>query len=942
MWFFALLFVGSIVASLLLAPKPKIENARASNLSDLSFPRATEDAVVPLGLGRFRAKGPNTIWVDDWEARPIKKKQKTGLFSSKRVIVGYEYFVGVALAICLGPDCKLFKIWYGKDVLWEGEVSADGTAIAINLPNLFGGKEKGGGFVGTIRFYSGSFTQGVNPYMEGVVGVDDVTAYRGTCYVVFEHCNIGENNSLRDISFEISRYTNGLALAGDHHLIGLDLNPMELLYQLWTMEYGGLQVPTDFINYDLFQELAETVYDEGNGMSLLIGTANDGKDLSNEVLRQVDGLLYQDPPTGKIVPKLIRADYDVDDLQVFDESNILVIRNYTSKLWEDTFNQLRVKFTNREKKYETSPAMEQDLANISAQERIRSSTQSYPGVMTGELAQIIAKRDLAQMSVPLLAANIEFNREAVNLRPGSVFLWSWDAFGIEQVVMRIKSFDLGALADNRIVAECNQDQFAVAQTVFADASNGGTNPAGDDQAAEESDNVFVLEAPYFYANASGIALGSDKAIILVSASAPVGSNEYDVFTSIDTTTYTASKENVVYVPFGTLETTIAASDNLSTGTLAYDLDITLGLNVDVTDFEDFGASDVAQGFGMLVIGSEIFGHEGFTDNADGTITVATVWRALLDTAPSAHAIGADVFFIRGDNVVDDQFFHTDAVRVKVTPRTYADALDPADAAYATLALKKRAARPLRPRNVKFDGGTAFAPPALGTGSKTVTWANADRTSLTVRKLNDNANEYEAGQRTVFRYRLNAGAWVEALIDPGVATYTFNAGAGGGDTVDYEIYSTRDSLDSFSKWTFTAGASAGAGSSPDTGGPSPADTNDEYVAPPDALSIVFPFGETIGTYPIDIPITFDIELEDNFAGINVDVRDNPADGTAVFTVYKTGVSVGTVSITTGGVVTANTTGAGVALANGDSLSVEPPASEDSAMAGVTITFAANRG
>jgi hypothetical protein len=42
-WFIAIALVGLIGAFVLLMPKPKFENARASGLNDLQFPRATEN-----------------------------------------------------------------------------------------------------------------------------------------------------------------------------------------------------------------------------------------------------------------------------------------------------------------------------------------------------------------------------------------------------------------------------------------------------------------------------------------------------------------------------------------------------------------------------------------------------------------------------------------------------------------------------------------------------------------------------------------------------------------------------------------------------------------------------------------------------------------------------------------------------------------------------------
>lgn len=835
MWFLVALFVVSLAASLLLTPKAKFENARASGLDDLRFPRAEEGAPVPLIFGRVLMRGPNTGWVGDFEAVPIKKKQKTGLFSSKKVIIGYTYYVGLQLILSLGR-CTLHKIICDKDVLWQGTATADGTTMNINLPNLFGGKEKGGGFIGTLRYYTGSITQGINAYLEAK-NPGMTPAYRGFAYIVLEKCNIGEANQLRTMQFEMSQYTNGLGLAGGIERIGDDMNPMELLYQAFTLDWGGLDVDIDLLDLDSLHACAQTLFNESNGMSLCISQPNGGKELANEVLRQVDGLMYQDPLTGKMVMKLIRNDYNIDDLPIFDESNIIMIRSFTSKLWEDTINQVRVKYTNREKNYETGTGMVQDMANINAQGRVRSITQSYPGIMLGTLGVEVATRDLTQGSVPLMSASIEMNRQGAALRPGDPFLWAWDAYGLERVVMRVKNFDLGALNDNRIAVECNQDDFAVDLTVFAPPSGEGSGVIVPSDPAVASPARLVREGAYFFASSAGIALNPNQTVVVVSAVPPAGSEQFDIYISNDGgANYNASEQGVVYTPNGTLTGSIAAATGLTTGIIPT---VTIASNSD--EIESVTAAQIAQGAGLFYIGSELMAHESVTDHGDGTFTLINVRRALLDTVPVAHSIGDRVWFIEGDNVVDDPQGANDTIRVKVTPSTFKDQLDVADAPHDTLGLLARAQRPLRPGNVKFNGGVAFTPPADPAGSQTITWANRNRLSTKILSIVDATSENEPGQQTVVRFRQNGGSWTTFLLDPGVTTITIPTTASVGQVVDYEIYSTCNGRDSYSKWTFSAtvgggGTNTGGGSNAEApGGTPPTDTNPPYVPPPPVTS-----------------------------------------------------------------------------------------------------------
>ena len=943
MWFVFVAIAALTVAMLFLMPTPKFENARASSLDDLRFPQAKEGMPGALALGTVRVRGPNTIWYGDFEAVPIKKKVKTGLFSSKKVIVGHEYYLGFDMALALGPATKIRKLWWDKDVIWEGSVTASGTAININLPNLFGGKEKGGGFWGTLRCYMGTFAQSVNTYLEGAIGDPlGVPAYNGWVRIVFEKVCIGESPQLRALSVELQNLTNGAGLANPY--IGDDLNPAELLYQLLTLQWGGMDVSASELDLDSFIAAGATLYTEGNGMSLLITSATQGKQVIGEVLRQIDGTLYQDPETGKLVLKLIRDDYDIESLPVLDESNIMAVRSFSSTLWENTINQLRVSYTNRENNYEQGMAMAKDMANINAQGRLKSSVASYPGVTNAELANVLAHRDLAQLCVPLFKVTLELNRMPADLRPGDAFLWAWDEYQIDQVVMRVQKFNMGELLNGKLVVEALQDQFAIGNTVISSPGGSGWTPVPSLPASSASDRL-VREGHYFFYQAAEVQgdLIANRSGILVAAPQPSGATSAEVNASTDAgATYSVVEEAYVFTPVGTLQTTISATASLGTGVIAT-VDVS-GFTAD--DLETFTVAERNAGGGLFIIGTEYFLYETVTDLGGGTFRLGNVWRALLDSAPVAHSIGAKVYILSGDNFVDDTFPGDAALRVKMRTQTINETMDLDDVPYDSLTLKNRVWRPACPANIKFDGGTAFTGPANASGSHTITWANRDRTSATVRKITDSTSEYEAGQRTVFRYRKNAGAWTTVTLDPGVTSCTFDAGAVGSDTVDYELYSTRDGVDSYNKWTFSAVAggssgSSGGGSAPDTGGSAPPDDQSPYVPPLDGLSIVFPFGETIGTYPIDIPITFDIDIADNFAGSNADVRTNPADGTKTFTMKVNGSSVGTVAITTGGAVTFNTTGAGLSLVAGDTLTCEPPSPEDSAMAGVTISIAGTR-
>jgi hypothetical protein len=161
------LWIGALVLSEVLKPKPKIENARPAGLGEFSVPTATEGRVVPIIWGTVKIEGPNVIWFGDLRQQAMKKKVKTGLFSSKKQTIGFHYSLGLDFAICRGHVTALTRVWINNKVVFSG--SQGEGRFAINEPSLLGGDKNGtGGIVGNLYFYRGTDVQPKNSYMAGL------------------------------------------------------------------------------------------------------------------------------------------------------------------------------------------------------------------------------------------------------------------------------------------------------------------------------------------------------------------------------------------------------------------------------------------------------------------------------------------------------------------------------------------------------------------------------------------------------------------------------------------------------------------------------------------------------------------------------------------------------------------------------------------------------
>ena len=150
-WWTLALFAVSFVLTALLAPVPKIENARPDELNPDTFPRATENAPIPLILGKVRMEAPNTIWYGAFRSEPIKERIRVSLFKKKTIVVGHNYFLSMDLALAMGPRTTLSKIFIDDKEIWSGVTSPNSpTAVNISDSSFFGGHKEGGGFSSSL------------------------------------------------------------------------------------------------------------------------------------------------------------------------------------------------------------------------------------------------------------------------------------------------------------------------------------------------------------------------------------------------------------------------------------------------------------------------------------------------------------------------------------------------------------------------------------------------------------------------------------------------------------------------------------------------------------------------------------------------------------------------------------------------------------------------
>lgn len=741
MFIFAALFVASFILSYVLGPKTKIENAKAAGLNDVNFPRAKQGDPVPRIYGTVKFEGPNTIGQANFQAVPIKKKVKTGPFSSKKQTIGYKYKLGLDLAVCLGPDVVFQKMWFGKYLVWSGCLFGTGcvNSALINLPNLYGGQDKNGGVGGTVKFYAGCFDQPRDPYLAAKLD-PNIPGYPGISHVVFEDFYWGNSPNILPISFEVSVITDSLGLSGiDGSNVmpnGFDVNPIEVLYDLYINDWGNLGIPGARIDKFQWIETAQAIWAENNGMSLVVANPSQGDDITKQILQQINALIYEDPQTGLMRIELNRQGYDINTIPTFGPKEILEIRNFTKKLWSETGNRIRVKFTDRDNSYaKDSIAVADDFANIRYQGKIRPIEVAMAGVYRAELANELAARELSNINVPLYQCEIILNRKATSLRPGQPFAINWPEYGIERLVLRARKFGLGTLDNGRISISCVQDEFSSQFTIMGPPTP--TLNVTPDLSAGLVDVSLAMELPYFLHTKAGLTAdpsANETSIAIFAKQPKEASQGYDAFLTRSAGLPIDPVQVAELAPYSTtakLAAAITFTNGFSFGFMSW-IDIE-DFDGDLTLLKNDGADTNPQGGNMFVMGNEIFVYETFTDNLDGTYRLNNVHRGILDTGFANHSLGSKIWFVDGQEAfLDSEFNAQKLLRFNLLDVTATDKTPTLGSPYVEFETKRRLLRPARPSLLKLNGARTPFQSVPNSSSVTLSWL--DRSKLDTDKI----------------------------------------------------------------------------------------------------------------------------------------------------------------------------------------------------------------
>ncbi len=471
MWFQFFMWVVSFVIADYF--RERLPSQTASGIGDFNIPTATEGRVVPIiPGGSIRCNALNCIWYGDFAA--IERTVTTGVIFKDEETIGFTYELALQYAICKSELAGIVGIWIGDDEVFNHDTDAAGvpqTVVDVDRDDLFGGTDNGGGFQARFRLFNGSETQGVSTFLNS--RIDPLPAYTGTAYVMVTGiaedvgATIGESNNLRYIRVAVQAFdtvANGalgdvLGLGNDHHFIGPDANPISVAYDLFTNTIWGRSRPPSEMDLASFQAAAETVFTEGIGYSQIIDEQTTTGDIQDTIEQHVDGYIGPNAITGRIEVTLARFDYVLANEFQANASNIQTISKWTKGDWSQTFNRIRIRYTDRAKQWKETHAVELASGNRIIQGRTVTKELRYQGVHTAEVASKIAARSKKSLAEPTGGGTITLDRTAYELRPGSVFSLTSEKIGENNTAVRVTKATIGNVERGDIVLEVVTDQF---------------------------------------------------------------------------------------------------------------------------------------------------------------------------------------------------------------------------------------------------------------------------------------------------------------------------------------------------------------------------------------------------------------------------------------------------------------------------------------------------
>lgn len=456
------------------------------------IPRVDEGTSVSMLFGKYRVRSPILVWKGPFS------------YNDDRLDMDVFFVLGLGFQYGLVRN-RIHRIWASDVELTPATAIAELTGNGLFEDLAFVTMPRGTpSTTGFVEFLNGSPAQAlvdgagaaatytaekmINAGLSGL----NIPAYRhvlsvallqdGGAVVGFCHGNGSNGGALPAYQFEASSFyeADGSQPTGLFGVIGQDANPVSVIYDVLTATIGKLGLSSSLIDLASFEAAAYTLYTESHGYSRCFEQYTTASEIIYDVLRQIDGVLFQDPTSGLIKIKLIRNDYDPATLATINKANGHKLQSFAFGGRTNLVNKVVVKFPNRALEYTEDSRSAQNLANAVGQDgQTAEEVLEYLGCCYGELAVRLAERELYARSRPVLKCRAIVDRSFVNVRIGDPLKLVWNNPDVSGAIMRVVGVQHGTLENGAIALDLVSDASYVWRNQTPKAGDFGGIPRDD-------------------------------------------------------------------------------------------------------------------------------------------------------------------------------------------------------------------------------------------------------------------------------------------------------------------------------------------------------------------------------------------------------------------------------------------------------------------------------
>lgn len=490
MFWQAALLVGQLWLGELTRQRPK----RVSFKEFVENNAPSETRPIPYAGGEIELT-PVRQWYGDFKQRAVERDSHwtdyvwAGLFAGflDFITVAYRYYVGEMFPLCFGPDAHVRRITINDRLVFLSTADNAGGQFLIDDPQAWGGDQPPGegGEYAFCRLTRGNYTDPANAYLESLLATppNKTPSLRGISTLVklgpsgetesgyFAAGGVGVIPRLKEWKVTIARYPDNLNTG--FNKIGKHMNPMEVIYEWATSIEFGARVPLEELNIPNWQQVAQDLAEEGTGWSGRIESATSPREVIDDVLAQIDGVLDPSPSNG-LTMRLIRRAYSIGSLRTLTRDDITRVVRFTPGTYEDTKNKVQVEFPNQDNSFEEGKAIYIDPANQQIQGgRIVPESKTFLGVADSEQANILVTRDGRAISLPRAPLECFAKPSWGRLSYRSeVVVFEWESPSIS-IVMRVQEITPNGPDEKDFHLVLIEDQFATGLRTFGES--GGTS-----------------------------------------------------------------------------------------------------------------------------------------------------------------------------------------------------------------------------------------------------------------------------------------------------------------------------------------------------------------------------------------------------------------------------------------------------------------------------------